>query len=130
MKQHSVWLLLIVENPLSSLESPPGILPYSFISGRLIKENDYRMLCPALPAGKCKNVSMFQKYSFFLSRRGHYIGRKTPHLFTPCPVRDKMFSSSHYVPDGTLAAGEILLSTDMLSPAGRKTTFFTSHLRG
>jgi hypothetical protein len=39
-----------------------------------------------------KNVSMFQNIRLFLSRRGHYIGRKTPHPFTPCPAGDKMFS--------------------------------------
>jgi len=41
-----------------------------------------------------------------------------------CPAGDKMFSSSHYVPDGTLVSGGILLSTNMLSLAGRKTTSF------
>jgi len=70
--------------------------------------------------GDVKNVSMLQKYSSLLSRRGHYIGRKTPHPLTLCPAGDKRFSSSHYVPDGTLVSGEILLSTNMLSPAGQK----------
>jgi len=37
-----------------------------------------------------------------------------------CPAGDKMFSFSHYVPGGTLDTGEILLSTNMLSPAGQK----------
>jgi hypothetical protein len=59
----------------------------------------------------------------FLSRQGHYIGRKTP-SFTLRPVRDNMFSSLHYVPDGTLVTGGTLLSTDMLSPAGQKAIFF------
>jgi len=74
--------------------------------------------------GDAKMYQCFKNIRLFLSRRGHYIGRKTPHPFTPCPVRDKIFSSSHYVPNGTLISGGILLSTDMLSPAGRKTTFF------
>jgi len=42
------------------------------------------------------------------------------HPFTPCPVRDKMFSSPHYVPDGTLADEGTLLSTDMLSLTGQE----------
>jgi hypothetical protein len=46
------------------------------------------------------------------------------HSFTLCPVRDNMFSFPHYVPDGTLADGEILLSTNMLSLTGQKPTFF------
>jgi len=67
---------------------------------------------------------MFQKnIRPFLSRQGHYIGRKTPPLHHPAR-QGQMFSSSHYVPDGTLVTGGILLSTNMLSPTGRKTTFF------
>jgi hypothetical protein len=46
------------------------------------------------------------------------------HSFTPCPARDNMFFFPHYIPDGTLADGEILLSTNMLSLTGQKTTFF------
>jgi len=77
------------------------------------------------PQPGCKNVSMLQKnIHSFLSRQRHYIGRKTP-PFTFCPAGDNMFSFPHYVPDGTLATGRTLLSTDMLSLTGRKTTFFT-----
>jgi hypothetical protein len=35
-----------------------------------------------------------------------------------------MFFFPHYVPDGTLATGGILLSTNMLSLTGREATFF------
>ena len=76
----------------------------------------YTRIFPQVECKKCVNVS--KKYSFFLSRRGQHIGRKAP-PFTPRPVRDKMFSSSHCVPDGTSADGGILLSTNMLSPAGQ-----------
>jgi hypothetical protein len=38
--------------------------------------------------------------------------------FFPFPFRDKMFSSPHYVPDGTLVSGGIFLSTDMLGGEG------------
>jgi len=69
---------------------------------------------------------MFQKIFVLFRPVGDIISVEKHHHFTPRPVRDKMFSSSHYVPDGTLATGGILLSTNMLSPAGRKTTFFKS----
>jgi len=76
----------------------------------------------------CRRVlKIFQyskKYSFFFCPVRDAISVEKHHPFTPCPVRDKMFSFPHYVPDGTLADGEILLSTNMLSLTGRKTTFF------
>ena len=71
------------------------------------------------PQVECKNVSMFQKNIRSFCPAGDNISVEKHHPFTPCPVRDKMFSSSHCVPDGTSADGGILLSTNMLSPAGQ-----------
>jgi len=78
---------------------------------------------PSLQAD-IKNVSMFQKIFVLFCPVRDIISVEKHHPFTLCPVRDKIFSSPYYVPDGTLVSGGILLSTDMLSPAGRKTTFF------
>jgi len=72
--------------------------------------------------GDVKNVSMFQYIRLFCPA-GDIISVEKHHLFASRPVRDKMFSSSHYVPDGTSVTGGIFLSTNMLSPEGRKTTF-------
>jgi len=73
---------------------------------KLFIYHDYRMLCPTLPAGRCKKcVNVSKNIRPFLARRG------------------KMFSSSHYVPDGTLVDGGILLFTNMLSLMGQKTMF-------
>ena len=48
------------------------------------KLNDYRMLCPALPAGRCKKcVNVSKNIRPFLSCQGHYIGRKIPPLHPP-----------------------------------------------
>jgi hypothetical protein len=68
-----------------------------------------------------KYVNVSKKYSFFFCPAGDIIlvVVEKHHPFTPRPVRDKMFSSSHDVPDGTLATGGILLSTNMLSLTGR-----------
>jgi len=80
-----------------------------------------------MPGSPCREMQKmcqcFKNIRLFLSRRGLYIGRKTPHPFTPCPAGDKMFSSSHYVPDRTLVSGGILLFTNMLSPAGQKNEY-------
>jgi hypothetical protein len=72
---------------------------------------------------KAKNVSMFQNIRLFCLVK-YIISVKKQHPFPLSPAGNKMFSSSHDVPDGTLVTGGILLSTNMLSTAGRKTTFF------
>jgi hypothetical protein len=71
-----------------------------------------------------KNVSMFQKIFILFCLVKYIISVKKHHPFTPSPAGEKMFSSSHDVPDGTLVTGGILLSTNMLSLTGQKTTFF------
>jgi len=71
-----------------------------------------------------KNISIFKKIFVLFCPVRDVISVEKHHPFTLCPVRNKMFSFPYYVPDGTLAIGEILLSTDMLSLTGRKTTFF------
>jgi len=79
-----------------------------------------------------KNISIFKKIFVLFCPAGDIISVEKHHPFTPCPVRDKMFSFPYYVPDGTLATGEILLSTNMLSPAGQKNEYyiFIPHLPG
>jgi len=74
--------------------------------------------------GDAKNVSMFQKIFILFCLVKYIISVKKHHPFTPSPAGEKMFSSSHDVPDGTLVSGGILHSTNMLSLTGRKTTFF------
>jgi len=86
----------------------------------LILFYDYRMLCPALPAGRCKKCVNVSKIFVFFCPAGDIISVEKHHPFIPCPAGDKMFFSSHYVPDRTLVSGGILLSTNMLSPAGQK----------
>jgi hypothetical protein len=71
-----------------------------------------------------KNISIFKKILILFCPAGDVISVEKHHPFTPCPAGDKRFSFPHYVPDGTLADGEILFSTNMLSLTGRKTTFF------
>jgi len=66
---------------------------------------------------------MFQKIFVLFCPVRDIILVEKHHLFTPHPVKDKIFSSSHYVPDGTLANEGILLPTNILSLTGRKTTF-------
>jgi len=41
--------------------------------------------------GDVKNVSIFQNIRLFLSRRGHYIGKKTPSPSPPVPLGTKCF---------------------------------------
>jgi len=115
-------------------------IPFKFI--KLIRDglyelrieyssNIYRIFlmiigCYARPSlqGDVKNVSMFLKIFVLFCPVRDIISVEKHHPFTPRPAGDKMFSSSHYVPDGTLVTGGILLSTNMLSLTGQKTIFF------
>jgi len=67
---------------------------------------------------------MFQKNSCSFCPVRDVILVEKHHLFTFSPVRDIMFSLSHYVPDGTLVTGGIHRSTDILSLTGQNPTFF------
>jgi len=74
-----------------------------------------------------KNVSMFLKIFVLFCPAGDIISVEKHHLFIPRPVRDKMFSSSHYVLDGTLVNGGILLLPICCPRRDKKTSITFLH---